>query len=145
MKKSSMTIFVICLVLGLSAQGYAINGPLIDGQGTRIMGMGATNIAVTDDSNTIANNPGAIFAHDEGVIDLDIGLVAPHPDFKNALNDEDGQNLLCPLLAVSFLSTPLNEKFKLGFGLFPMGGLASEYRLTNANYGDQVTSQTYLF
>ena len=48
--------------------------------------MGATNIAVTDDSDSIANNPGAIFAHDEGVIDLDIGLFAPEPDFKNALS-----------------------------------------------------------
>ena len=145
MKRSTITLFLVYAVLGLSTLGHAINGPLLDGQGARIMGMGATKIAVSDDGNAIENNPGAIFSHDEGVVNVEIGLLNPHPKFENQLNNEDGQNLLCPALSASFISAPISDNIKLGFGLFPIGGLSSEYRLTNAIYGDQVYESSLSF
>jgi len=147
MKRSAIaiTLFIVCSVLALSTQGHAINGPLLDGQGARVMGMGATNIAVTNDSNAIANNPGAIFAHDAGVVNVEVGILNPHTKFKNNLNDEDGENLLCAAPSAGFLTTPLGGKIKLGFGLFSTGGLASEFRLTNDLYGDQVYESDLCF
>ena len=145
MKLLLKAVFLFFLVVGLNRNVHAFNGPLQDSQGTRNNGMGAANIANTEDSTAIANNPGAMFANTNGMLDMSIGLCNAHPSFQNSLNDTKGENLICALPDFSAMTTPLNGNLKLGVGIFTVGGLASEYRLINPQYGNQVYESSLMY
>lgn len=144
--KQKFIICIICIIgFGFYSTGYCINGVLLDGQGARCGGMGSANIAATDDSTGIINNPGTLFVHDHGNMDLGFAIAYPSLNFKNALNNKNGESVIISSPSASFTTKPYNERFKFGIGFFPMGGLGAEYRLLNPIYGEQVYKVDMLF
>ncbi len=145
MKRKSVFCLICIMVFGFYSKGYCINGPFLDGQGARYSGMGFANIAATDDSTGIINNPGTLFVHDNGNMDVGFGVVYPMVNFKNDLNDEAGEDIIISAPYASFTTKPYKDNFKFGIGFFPIGGLGAEYRLVNSLYGDQVYKVDLLF
>jgi len=107
--------------------------------------MGAANIANTEDSTAVINNPAAMFNQDGGMVDIGIGLCFPSPRFENAYNAQNGAPLICALPSFSIMSAKIFDDLKFGAGLFPAGGLATEYRLYNPLYGNQVYESNLAF
>lgn len=144
MKRNQIVLLAIIVLVIFPGYSFGINGSLLDSQSVRCNGMGATNIANTMDSTVIANNPALMSLGKEGSFDVGIGVLMPKSSFKNDLNNKDGEDINVITPSVSW-SSELSGNFKIGLGVFPVGGLASRFRLSHELYNQEVYESNLQF
>lgn len=122
MKKYSLVIAIFVITVSL----FATNGMNMIGYGARSSAMGGISLGLLDDINSLNNNPAAISFIDYKGLELSTGLLIPAVNFKNDLNDIDGESKIFPLPSLGYVhGTPCKVTFGMGF--YTQGGMGATY------------------
>jgi long-chain fatty acid transport protein len=101
----------------------------------RSIGRGGTSIGIFDSPELMMTNPAGISFLNNSMIDADISLMFPVLQFKNNLNDADGDKNVFPLPSLSYVNKYPDSKWSWGVGFFTAGGMGADFHLNNALFG----------
>lgn len=124
------------LVQMMEGKGHA-NGVIRDSIGTISSGRGGTNIAASDNSALIHDNPSALSRMPGLNWEFTLDLLSTNIDYKDPQNDKKAKDqiLALPALAGAYKSPKSNMAF--GLMVFYPAGFAAEYDLIHGVYGEQ--------
>ena len=150
-RKMVVWLFIIMFVLFGIEKGFATNGVLRDGIGAKSQGLCGAFVAVSDDAlGAIYHNPAGIGFEESNIFDIDLSLINPGGNFKNASNDQNMKGSLPVLPDLGFVSKIKDSPFAWGVGLITVAGLADEWRLNDTagpaaagspNYGEAIKNK----
>ncbi len=119
--------FFILLILVTIGMLFATNGMNMIGYGPRSSAMGGFSLGLLDDANSVNTNPAAISFLEDKQLELNLGLLIPKVNFKNSLNDVEGESEIFPLPNFSYVHGR-NCKYTFGLGVYSQGGMGATYK-----------------
>lgn len=124
----------------MEGMGYA-NGVIRDSIGTISSGRGGTNIAASDNSALINDNPAGLSRMSGFNWALTMDLLSPNITYKDPQNDKKAKNQVNPLPALAGAYKGEGSNMAFGLMVFYPAGFAAEYDLIHGGnlpiYGEQ--------
>ncbi|WP_440465715.1 outer membrane protein transport protein [Pseudomonas sp. YH-1] len=113
--------------LQVHANGFALNEQSASGAGTAYAGRASSAL----DASTIFGNPAGLVKLKRAEVSGGFAVIDPSVDISGVSSDASGSNKgdSAPLAAVPFgyASTPLNDDFSVGIGVYAPYGLVNDY------------------
>ncbi|MBI5756417.1 MAG: outer membrane protein transport protein [Nitrospirae bacterium] len=135
-------LMIWALVQMMEGMGYA-NGVIRDSIGTISSGRGGTNLAASDNSALIYDNPSALSRMSGLNWELTMDLLSTNIEYKDPQNDKKAKDRILALPALA--GTYKSKESRLAFGLrvFYPAGFAAEYDLIHGGDSPIYGVQTY--
>ena len=128
----------LLLSLPLTESNALAQGVVRDSVGPISSGRGGTNIAHFDNLGIILDNPaGLANIREFERFDFGLDFLATDLDYKDPLNNADGEVTPLPLPQFGYARKFAKERLTFGFGVFAPAGFGAHYDLRHALYGNR--------
>lgn len=138
-------IIFVSLLLSLQVtggMGYA-NGVIRDSIGTISSGRGGTNLAATDNTTLIYDNPAALSQMEGLNWEFILDFLSTNITYKDPQNYEKAKSQVIPLPGIGGAYKNYKSRFAFGLGVFYPSGFAAEYKLVHGGNLPVYGMQTY--
>ena len=133
----SIEVFcLVCLIflIVFFEYAYAGTGTYTLGIDPRVVGRGGADIAVANDTFSIALNPAGMAQINGKRFDTSLALGVAFTHFENDYNDKDGDPFYFAVPSMGYVHNPAASRWSYGIALYSPGGLGTSYKLYQPLY-----------
>lgn len=121
------------------------NGFMLHCLSARVSGQGCVSRALEGAPTTLFQDPAGIIAFERPALEVDAAAFMPALTFHNTANPTtaDGALHAYPLVAAAYIGPRIKPWLSWGFGVAPIGGFGSDFRLDHAVLGTALNYESF--
>ena len=143
MRRFSIVFFMIWASVQITEGIGSANGVIRDSIGTISSGRGGTNLAASDNSALIYDNPAALSRMSGLNWDLTMDILSTNITYNDPQNDKKAKKQIIPLPGLAGVYKSEKSNLAFGLGVFYPAGFAAEYELIHGGDLPIYGTQTY--
>ncbi len=143
MKKLGIIAFLIILSFHMPGKAGYANGVIRDSIGTISSGRGGTDLAASDNTTLIYDNPAALSRMEGLNWEFILDLLSTNITYRDPQNSVKAKSQVIPLPAIAGAYKGDKSRFAIGLGIFYPAGFAAEYKLVHGGSVPVYGLQTY--